>query len=102
MDVQPVRHLVRRKRPLRSLRALGHIWRNQANVRDALLWHNRRRRYCPPDDLPANTVYVQLCLESAQYGRMCNVFPLPYSDEDMYYVMYDHMPEGEYTLYVRY
>ena len=51
---------------------------------------------------PANTVYVQLCLGSDQYGRMCNVFPLPYSDEDMYYVMYDHMPEGEYTMYARY
>jgi hypothetical protein len=51
---------------------------------------------------PANTVYVQLCLESEQYGHMCNIFPLPYSDEDMYYVMYDHMPEGEYTLYARY
>jgi hypothetical protein len=51
---------------------------------------------------PANTVYVQLCLESEQYGRMCNVFPLPYSNEDMYYVMYDHMPEGEYTMYARY
>jgi hypothetical protein len=33
---------------------------------------------------------------------MCNVFPLPYSNEDMYYVMYDHMPEGEYTMYARY
>jgi hypothetical protein len=51
---------------------------------------------------PANTVYVQLCLESAQYGRMCQAWPLPYGDGQEFVAQYDHMPAGEYTLYVRY
>jgi hypothetical protein len=51
---------------------------------------------------PANTVYVQLCLESAQYGRMCRAWPLPYGDGQVFVAQYDHMPAGEYTLHVRY
>jgi hypothetical protein len=51
---------------------------------------------------PANTVYVQLCLESAQYGQMCRAWPLPYGDGQEFVAQYDHMPGGEYTMYVRY
>jgi hypothetical protein len=33
---------------------------------------------------------------------MCRTGPLPYDDGDEYVAQYDHMPAGEYTMYVRY
>ncbi len=51
---------------------------------------------------PANTVYAQLCLESAQYGRMCRAWLLPYGDGQEFVAQYDQMPGGEYTMYARY
>jgi hypothetical protein len=58
---------------------------------------NARQTTCP-----TNTVYIQLCLESAQYGRMCQAWPLPYGGGSEYTAQYDHMPSGPYTMYVRY
>jgi len=58
---------------------------------------NARQTTCP-----ANTVYIQLCLENAQYGRMSWVWPLPYGGMSEYTAQYDQMPSGPYTMYARY
>ena len=58
---------------------------------------NARQTTCPTD-----TVYIQQCLESAQYGRMCQAWPLPYDSGAEYKAQYDHMPSGTYTMYARY
>jgi len=58
---------------------------------------NARQTTCP-----TNTVYIQLCMESAQYGRMCQAWLLPYGGGAEYKAQYDHIPSGSYTMYARY
>ena len=102
MDLQPGRGLCDAgdpDAPCVRLRLFGEIQQAFESPGYGTLYvvANARQTTCP-----TNTVYIQLCLESAQYGRMCQAWPLPYGGGSEYKAQYDRMPSGSYTMFARY
>jgi hypothetical protein len=54
------------------------------------------------DTCPADTVQFELCLGVAHDPPFaCRQYNMPYKSQDEYYIVYDYMNEGMYTVYYR-
>jgi hypothetical protein len=54
------------------------------------------------DTCPADTVQLEMCLGIAHDPPFdCRQYNMPYKSQDEYYVVYDYMNEGMYTVYYR-